>query len=108
MLSRYFFVEKVRLRWFEHAQRRDGEYVGRRMMRLELPDRRPRGRPKRRFLDVVKEDMKLVGVKDRVRWRQMFGNSQKEKEKMTPLSHYCSSNPILIFFFCFGLVCFSS
>ncbi|KAF7647373.1 hypothetical protein LDENG_00173260 [Lucifuga dentata] len=38
----------------------------------------PRGRPKRRFMDVVKEDMKLVGVReeeaeDRVRWRQMIG-----------------------------------
>ena len=33
-------------------------------------------RPKIRFMDIVKEDMKLVGVKeegaeDRVRWRQM-------------------------------------
>ncbi|KAF7649500.1 hypothetical protein LDENG_00140040, partial [Lucifuga dentata] len=39
--------------------------------------KRPRGRPKRRFMDVVKEDMKLVGVReeeaeDRVRWRQMI------------------------------------
>ena len=48
-------------------------------MRLELPDRRSRGRPKRRFM--MKEDMKLVGViekdaEDRVRWRQMlhYGN----------------------------------
>ena len=34
------------------------------MMRLELPGRRPRGRSERRFLDVVKEDMKLVGVRE--------------------------------------------
>ena len=34
------------------------------MMRLELPDRRPRGRPKRRFMDAVKEDMQLVGVRE--------------------------------------------
>ncbi|KAF7654546.1 hypothetical protein LDENG_00068520 [Lucifuga dentata] len=52
-------------------------HIGRRMLRLELPGRRPRGRPKRRFMDVVKEDMKLVGVReeeaeDRVRWRQMI------------------------------------
>ncbi|KAF7646842.1 hypothetical protein LDENG_00181660 [Lucifuga dentata] len=47
------------------------------MLRLELPGRKRRGRPKRRFMDVVKEDMKLVGVReeeaeDRVRWRQMI------------------------------------
>ena len=42
-------------------------------MKLELPDRRPRGKLKRRFMNAVKEDMKLVGVKEeyadaRVRW----------------------------------------
>ncbi|KAF7657713.1 hypothetical protein LDENG_00023190 [Lucifuga dentata] len=47
------------------------------MLRLELPGRRLRGRPKMRFMDAVKEDMKLVGVReeeaeDRVRWRQMI------------------------------------
>ena len=41
----------------------DQEYVGRKMMEMELPGKRRRGRPKRRFLDVVKEDMKEVGVK---------------------------------------------
>ncbi|KAF7662280.1 hypothetical protein LDENG_00240050 [Lucifuga dentata] len=47
------------------------------MLRLELPGRRPRGRSERRFMDAVKEDMKLVGLReeeaeDRVRWRQMI------------------------------------
>ena len=70
-------VREARLRWFGHVQRRDSEYIGNRMLRLELPGKRPRGRPKRRFMDVVKEDMKVVGVreedaKDRVRWRQMI------------------------------------
>ena len=31
---------------------------------LEPPDRRSRGRTKSRFMNVVKEDMKLVGVKE--------------------------------------------
>lgn len=41
-------------------------------MRLELPDRRTR-RPKRRFVDVAKDDMKLVGVRGgdaEARWSQ--------------------------------------
>ena len=67
---------KTRLRWFGHVQR-GSKFIGRRMMRLELPDRRPRGRPKRGFMVVVKEDMKLVGTReedaeDRVRWRWMI------------------------------------
>ena len=36
--------------------------IGRRMMRMELPGKRKRGRPKRRFMDVVKEDMAEVEV----------------------------------------------
>lgn len=46
------------------------------MLSFELPGRNSRGRPKRRFTDVVKEDMKVVGVReedgDRVRWRQLI------------------------------------
>ena len=38
-------------------RRKDDGYIGRRMLRMELPGKRKRGRPKRRFMDVVKEDM---------------------------------------------------
>ena len=60
-------VRETRLRWFEHVEQRDSEYIGRRMMMLELPHSRLRGRLKRRFMDAVKED-----VENRVRWRQMI------------------------------------
>lgn len=42
-------------------------------MRLELPRRKQKGRPNRRFMDVV-EGMRVYGVteEDRVRWRQMI------------------------------------
>ena len=52
------------LRWYGHVMRRDQEYIGRRVMEMELPGKRKRGRPKGRFLDVVKEDMKKVPVKE--------------------------------------------
>ena len=41
----------------EARLRKDDGYVGRRMLRMELPGKRKQGRPKRRFMDVVKEDM---------------------------------------------------
>ena len=70
-------MREGRLRWYGHIMRRDQEYVGRKMMEMELPGKRRRGRPKRRFLDVVKEDMGEVGVKetdieDRKMWRMMI------------------------------------
>ena len=54
---------------------KDDGYIGRRMLRMELPGKRKRGRPKRRFMDVVKEDMAEVEVTeedtvDRRNWRK--------------------------------------
>ena len=57
-------MRERRLRWYGHVMRRDQEYVGRKIMEIELPGKRRRGRQKRRFLDVVKEDMGEVGVKE--------------------------------------------
>ena len=70
-------MRESRLRWYGHVMSRVQEYVGRRMMEMELPGKRRRGRPKKRFLDVVKEDMVEVGAKetdveDRKIWRMMI------------------------------------
>ena len=70
-------AREARLRWFGHVQRRDSGYIGRRMLEMELPGRRQRGRPKRRFMDAVKEDMWLVGfrvedTKNRSKWKAVI------------------------------------
>ncbi|KAJ8376011.1 hypothetical protein SKAU_G00065910 [Synaphobranchus kaupii] len=70
-------VREARLRWFGHVRRREVGYIGRRMLDMELPGKRRRGRPKRRFMDTVKEDMQAVGVtedeaQDKNRWKQMI------------------------------------
>lgn len=43
-------------------QRRDSVFTGQRMLKMELPGRRRRGRLHGRFTDVVKEDMHRGGV----------------------------------------------
>ena len=68
-------TREARLRWYGHLRRKDDGYIGRRMLRMELPGKRKRGRPKRRFMDVVKEDMAEVEVTeedtvDRINWRK--------------------------------------
>ena len=53
---------------------------------MELPGRRQRDRPKRRYMDAVKEDMQVVGVRiedteNRVKWKTVIccGNPEKGK-----------------------------
>ena len=47
-------VREARLRWYGHMQRRNAEYTGKRMLWLELPGKRRKGRSKTRFMDVVR------------------------------------------------------
>ena len=70
-------MREGRFRWYGHVMRRDQEYVGRKLMEKELPGKRRRGRPKKRFLDVVKEDSGEIGAKEtnvenRKVWRMMI------------------------------------
>ena len=71
--------------------KRDQEYVGRNIMEIELPGKRKRGKPKRRFLNVVKEDVgKLVQGKTlkqdfveehHMLWQPLIkGKGQKKKK----------------------------
>ena len=69
-------LREGRLRWYGHVMKRDQEYVGRRVIKIKLLIKRKRGRPKRRFLDVVKKDMGKVGaredIENRIRWRNII------------------------------------
>ena len=78
-------VREARLRWFGHVHRREAEYIGRRMLKMEPPGRRRRGRPKKRFMDAVRADMRVVGVsmedvEDRAKWRRLIRCGDPERE----------------------------
>lgn len=47
------------------------------MLKMKLPGRRERGRPQRRFIDVVKEDMKMAGCN-----RRGKGHGQMETDDL--------------------------
>ena len=63
-------VQESRLKWYGHVLRREEEYVGKRVMVMDVAGKR-RGRSKRRWLDNIKNDLlkrELSGeeVQDRV------------------------------------------
>ena len=58
-------LQNARLCWYGHIKRREEDYVGKRIMEMAVPDIRKRGRPKRRWMDLVREDMERVGARER-------------------------------------------
>ena len=54
----------ARLRWFGHIKRREKDYVRKRMMEMVVPGRRKRGRPRRKWMDLVRKDMERVGARE--------------------------------------------
>ena len=50
-------VQESRLKLYGHVLRREDEYVGKRVMAMEVPGKRRRGRPKRRWLDSIRNEL---------------------------------------------------
>ena len=50
-------VQESRLKWHLHVLRREYEYVGKSVMAMEVPGNKRRGRPKRRWLDSIRNDL---------------------------------------------------
>ena len=70
-------VQESRLKWYNCVLRREEEYVGKRVM--VVPGKRRRGRPKRRWLDNIQNDLlerelSWEEAQDRVEWRRLIRN----------------------------------
>ena len=50
-------VQESRLNWYGHVLRREDEYVGKRVMGMEVPGKRRTGRPKRMWLYSIRIDL---------------------------------------------------
>ena len=63
-------LRNARLRWYGHVKRREEDYVGKRMMEMAVPGRRKRGKLRRRWINLAREDMERVGAKegDEINW----------------------------------------
>jgi hypothetical protein len=68
-------LREARLRWFGHIRRRPNDAPVRRCERIECADyRRSRGRPKKSWSEVIRHDLKTLGImedmaQDRRLWR---------------------------------------
>ena len=77
--------KKSRLKWYGHVLRREDEYVCRRVMAMEVPGKRRRGRPKRRWLDSIRNDLSerelsREDTQDRAKWRRLIRHIDPTKK----------------------------
>ena len=59
---------------YGHLKGKEEGYVGKRMMEMAVPGRRKRGSPRRRWMDLARDNLERVGAKggdkiDRVKWK---------------------------------------
>ena len=79
-------IQESRLRWFGHIERRDENYVNRKIENLEVGGRRKRGRPKLRWRDKVREDLREKG------WRRE-GSGRPIRNKWRTRLHQNNADP---------------
>lgn len=70
-------LRRGRMRWFGHVERMEENSGVRRAGQVVVDGKRPRGRPKKTWESVVKEDLKQLGLKrgdalDRVKWSSVL------------------------------------
>ena len=65
-------LRNARLSWYGHVKRKEEGYVRKRIMEMVVPGRKKRRRPKRRWMDLARENMERVGAKegDEVDWEK--------------------------------------
>uniref|UniRef100_A0A914WQR3 Uncharacterized protein n=1 Tax=Plectus sambesii TaxID=2011161 RepID=A0A914WQR3_9BILA len=70
-------AQEHRLRWYGHIERRPDDHIGKIVQQMEVEGKRSRGRPKRRWMNCIRNDMTTSGLTkedtaDRDRWRSMI------------------------------------
>ena len=68
-------ITEKRLKWYGHVRRMKEEHIVRRMLDVDIPGKRRRGRPSLRWKDACKRDMTQAGLKEdnatnRAIWRK--------------------------------------
>ena len=79
-------IKAARLRWAGHVMRMSDDRVPKKVLVNRVGGTRPRGRPKKRWIDCVESDLKELGVRnwkvaaeDRQKWRKDVVESAKTR-----------------------------
>jgi hypothetical protein len=81
-----------RLRWFEHVHRIEENRIPKRVLYVNLESTRPRGRPRNRWQDEVREDGRIVGgeewqekVYNRGEWKKLLRTARNHRILHMPM-----------------------
>ncbi|KAL4112236.1 hypothetical protein QTP88_016061 [Uroleucon formosanum] len=77
MASIVSFIKGQRIQWLGHMWRRSEHNINRVVLEWKPTGKRPRGRPRKRWLDVVKKDLYRIGVQD---WKELAQDRDKWRD----------------------------
>ena len=62
------FVKSKRMAWLGHVMRMEGKSIPKRVLKWKPTGRRNRGRPRKRWIEDIEEDIQIIGIR---RWRKL-------------------------------------
>ena len=72
------FVKSKRMAWLGHVMRMEGKRVPKRVLERKPTGRRNRGRPRKRWIEDIDEDIQIMGIrgwrklcKERAEWKRI-------------------------------------